>query len=497
MMQLVNCKECMGDRHESCLNPETCLCADNKHGESLLNGVRVDNTKPVDIDEFKNEISEVNYDIDTEPDSYNGEQFDLVAEVIQSNYRFLTIRENKEIWCYSVRDGLYKPHGHTIIEEQTQRLIFKCKNKAVSEVVGMIRRNKTMIDLGDLMDSRLINTQNGILDPNTFTLKPHSPDYLTTTKLPFSIDFEANNTKLWKHILTIIDPKDINILMELIWICITNNNPFKKMFIFKGESNTQKTTLADIIAWIIGNENISRQSPQSFLQKDSRFGTSKFIGKRINMSTEIGNLTAEELENQKALVGGELQNTERKGDNTERYFDPTRFVFLYTTNKLGSIYSSINDNAVITRFQFLIFRNKLDESKTNGQWYDTFFIDEKDKQDSINTIIRFVIAYKKSGVKTKWSNIAHTKQILKEEQPKEDKYFEDGRIIPKEGESISLLEIQEDFQKFTGYPVNMQQIGYILKKNGMVTSQSNSRTVLKGYCFPQVADQTKGLETYD
>ena len=497
MMQLVNCTECMGDRHDFCLTPTTCLCADNKHGESLKNGVVVDYTKPVDMDEFESEIKEVNYDIDTEPDSYNNEQFDLVAEVIQSNYRFLTIRENKEIWCYSVKNGFYKPHGHTIIEEQAQRLISRCKNKTVSEVVGMIRRNKTMIDLNDLMDSRLINTQNGILDPNTFTLKPHSPDFLTTTKLPFSVDFKANNTKLWKHILTIIDPKDINILMELIWICIANNNPFKKMFIFKGESNTQKTTLADIIAWIIGNENISRQSPQSFLQKDSRFGTSKFIGKRINMSTEIGNLTAEELENQKALVGGELQNTERKGDNTERYFDPTRFVFLYTTNKLGSIYSSINDNAVITRFQFLIFRNKLDESQTNGQWYDEFFIDEKDKQESINTIIRFVIAYKKSKVKTKWSNIAHTKQILKEEQPKEDKYFEDGRIIQKEGESISLLEIKEDFEKFTGYPVNMQQIGYILKKNGMVTSQSNSRTVLKGYCFPQVADQTKGLETYD
>jgi phage/plasmid-associated DNA primase len=268
------------------------------------------------------------------------------------------------------------------------------------------------------------------------------------------------------------------------------------MFIFKGESNTQKTTLADILAWIIGNENISRQSPQSFLQKDSRFGTSKFIGKRMNIATEIGNLTSEELENQKALVGGELQNTERKGDNTERYFDPTRFVFLYTTNKLGSIYSSINDNAVITRFQFLIFRNKLDESKTNGQWYEKFFIDEKDKQDSINTIIRFVIAYKKSGFKTKWSNIAHTKHILKEEQPKEDKYFEDGRIISKEGEYITLLDIKIDFEKFTGYPVSMQQMGYILKKNGIVTSQSNSRTVLKGYSFPKVSDQTKAVNSF-
>lgn len=41
-MQLINCSECMGDRHNTCTNPETCLCASNKHGESLKNGVRVD-----------------------------------------------------------------------------------------------------------------------------------------------------------------------------------------------------------------------------------------------------------------------------------------------------------------------------------------------------------------------------------------------------------------------------------------------------------------------
>lgn len=42
-MQKINCKNCMGDNHNQCSNPDTCLCADNKHGESLANGVRVDN----------------------------------------------------------------------------------------------------------------------------------------------------------------------------------------------------------------------------------------------------------------------------------------------------------------------------------------------------------------------------------------------------------------------------------------------------------------------
>jgi|CXWL01.1.fsa_nt_gi hypothetical protein len=485
----INCKECLGDRHDNCLN-ENCLCRNNNHGvkpQTLKDGVRVDFNKPIDSNFYK-ELNQVNDEILREPKSYQNKDFDKVADLIQRDIQFVTIRENKEIWFYSKSEGIYKPLGHTFIEELCQELIYKCTKKTVAEIVDTIRRNKTMIYMADLLDSKIINTQNRILDPNTFEEKLHSPEYLTTTKLPFSINHNARNLKLWNHILTIIDPKDINLVMELIWICISWNNPFKKMFIFKGESNTQKTTLADILAWIIGNNNVSRQKPESFLLKGSRFGTSKFIGKRMNIASEIGNLTEEMIENQKSLIGAELQNTERKGDNAERYFDPSRFVFLYTTNKLGNIYSSINDNSVITRFQFLIFRNKIDDSEASGQWYETFFDNDKDKQSAIDTIVSIVINYKKARSlgkipKTRWSTIAQTKQILKEVMPKEEKYFEDERITPKEDSRLSLTEIKNDFEKFVGYTINTQQLGIILKKNGVKSTQSNGITYYRGYAF--------------
>jgi len=61
----------------------------------------------------------------------------------------------------------------------------------------------------------------------------------------------------------------------------------------------------------------------------------------------------------------------------------------------------------------LIFRNRIEDSKTNGQWCDTFFDDETDKQTAIETIVNIVINYKKAQSlgkisKTKWSNIAET-----------------------------------------------------------------------------------------
>jgi len=364
----------------------------------------------------------------------------------------------------------------------------------VKEIVETIKRNKTMIDSKELFESRHINVIDGILDPITFEIKDHSPEYYTISKLPFSLKSKAKNLKLWNHILTIIDVKDINLIMELICICISNNNPFKKMFVFKGLTNTQKTTLADILVWIIGHENVSRERPIQYLSQNSRFNTSKFMGKRINIASEIGNLTEDMLEIQKSLVGAELQNTERKFDNTERHFDPNHFVFLFTTNNLGETYSKINDNSVITRFQFIIFRNQLNDSKTNGQWYDEFFKDTTDKQSAIDTTVNIVINYKKAQSlgkipKTKWSNIADTKKILDEEMPLSDKYFKDKKIIEIPSSKLIIDEIRKDFESFVGYSVNNQEMGNFMKKQGFISSRSNSRTVYKGYAFANTQKQ--------
>jgi hypothetical protein len=490
---LTNCKNCKDAKCKNCLFPDRCRCAYYKHKESLIVGVKVDENKSIDKN-FVKEVEEVNYLIKKESKSFTNDDWDAVADSIQSDNHFLTFRENKEMWNYDVHEGIYKPLAHTIIEEECQRLIHKCKNKTVKEVVETIRRNETMINSEELLESNTINTQSGILNPRTFEESPHSFEFLSTTKLPFSLNPTRKNLKLWNHILTIIDVADITLIMELIWICISNNNPFKKMFIFKGLTNTQKSTLADILVWIIGSSNVSREKPERYLSKGSRFSTKNFIGKRINIASEIGNFTPEMIENQKALVGAELQNTERKNDNAERFFDPTRFVFLYTTNSLGDIYSKINDYSVITRFQFLIFRNQLDESKTNGQWFDKFFIDDHDKQSSIDTIVDIVINYKKnqeSGKipKTKWSNIAETKIILDEEMPKEDKYFRDGRIIVREGTKITISEIKKDFESFVGYTIREQELGYILKKNGFKSNHSNGITVFKGRSFATAKDK--------
>jgi len=421
-------------------------------------------------------------------------EFDLVASEIMENNSFVTLRESKEIYFYDSTEGIYKPFGDILIEQKCQELIESCKKNAVMETIDTIRR-QTYIPKKDLLDSRIINVKNGILDPTTFEIKPHSPEYLCATRLPIVINREARNLKLWNHILTIIATKDINKILEIIWMVVSGNNPFKKMFIFKGLTDTQKTTLVNIIVMIIGEHNVAKQPIDNYLSKNNRFGTSKFINKRMNIATEIGNITKDQLENQKALVGGELQNTERKNDNNEYVFDPSRFVFLFTTNELGEIFASVNDDSIVRRIEFLLFRNKIDSSKTDGDWLANFFVDENDRDTAISTIMNIVMNYKKAQSlgkipKTKWSTIEETKRILQNELPIEDKYFRDNRLIRKTNSKLTLDEIHVDFQRFVGSNISRQEMGYILKKNGFKSNKSNGQTIYRDWAFNIPIDHT-------
>lgn len=126
---------------------------------------------------------------------------------------------------------------------------------------------------------------------------------------------------------------------------------------------------------------------------------------------------------------------------------------------------------------------------------ERFFDDNDDKQTAIETIVNIVINYKKAQLlgtipKTKWSSIVETKQILKEEMSLEDKYFEDERIILKEGSKLLLIEIKSDFESFVGYKLNPQEMGLVLKKHGMKSTQSNGISYYKGWSFNKEKDQT-------
>ncbi len=465
-------------------------------GLDLCKLVNQASNNPLPDDEFHRTVSsawdKVHKKDENDSKPFNNKRWPDAATAIQSKFDIVTVRETKDMWIYSEKDGVYIPDADTYIEEESQKLILKCTTKSTNEIKNQIKRDMTMILSSDFFDSIIINTESGIIDSNTYDVLPHSPKYLTTTKLPFRVDMKANNFKLWNHIThNIIEKKDSKLLLEILWVLVSWDNPHKKCIIFKGLSDTQKTTLMEIISWIIGSKNIASVKPQKFLESGDRFSMSRFIGKRANFSEEINNLTPEMLENLKAMIGGMVQETELKNSNDGREFNPKRFLFLFSTNFLDSIYQRINDNSTINRFQFMMFKHIIKKKK--GDWANDFFIDEDDKRTAIETIIRFMISWKKSGQEVQWDEAWKTKENLRAEQSIEDKYFESGRIIEKRGGKLLLDDVKTDFISYCQVAITNQGLGILMAQKGFESKHSGLKTYYHGYALSNISlNQTLG-----
>ena len=147
-----------------------------------------------------------NGNIKNNPLKLSNDDYDIVSKILLGKNRFVTVTEDREIWYYDETDKIYKKIGLKIIEEFCQDIIEKCKNHAVNEVVETIKRSKTQISMETLMESRVISALDGVLNPKTFEITDHSPDYLTTTKLPINFNITSCWLRLFSIISTIDDP---------------------------------------------------------------------------------------------------------------------------------------------------------------------------------------------------------------------------------------------------------------------------------------------------
>ena len=161
----INCKECLGDRHETCLN-ENCLCRNDNHGikEKDLTDTINDFSEKLSKHTKKHpDVWKNIYDSQrqVELDFEGKERIDNVSNELQKQYSFLTLRKTEKILLYNgkIYDSL---HAETIIKEETEKLIPNCPAHDTREVVEKIKR-QTYSNIEDFdKDPNLITVENGI-----------------------------------------------------------------------------------------------------------------------------------------------------------------------------------------------------------------------------------------------------------------------------------------------------------------------------------------------
>ncbi len=201
------------------------------------------------------------------------------------------------------------------------------KSPYEAEVVKVLQREAITVE--EMNTNRnYINVRNGMLSLTTFTLHPHSPEFLSTVQIPIEYNPNANSPHFMSFMkdITIDDSQLINVHQELVGYWLTVETKAEKAVYYYGGGANGKSVMASIVTALVGEDNVSSVPLSEFSQT---FGMENLIGKSLNIAAEneMGG-KALKTENFKAIVSGDNITINIKYRPAISYRPYCRLVFL-------------------------------------------------------------------------------------------------------------------------------------------------------------------------
>ena len=239
-----------------------------------------------------------------------------IVKTLLERYRFVTMR-NGEIYVY--RDGIYnRDIPETLIREFTEKAMGENGTKHdKNEIIDHIRC-RTYEDSSFWNEPKnLICVANGVLDIDTLTLEPHSPEHHFLTKIPVHYltpeewDRLACENRIDKFFHEVLPSRvDVQSIYEFFGYCLYHDMPIHKAFMLIGEGANGKSTLLSLLKAFLGKESISNISLQQLCQ--NRFAKAGLHGKLANIFADLTQKSLFETGVFKMLTGNDTVDVERK-----------------------------------------------------------------------------------------------------------------------------------------------------------------------------------------
>ena len=126
--------------------------------------------------------------------------------------------------------------------------------------------------------------------------------------------------------LTLGDNELKSVIQEIMGYVLTHRVDAQKFFIFWSAGSSGKSTLCDVLIWLVGQDNLSSVSLGAFGAVSDKFARSQIEGKLLNIATE--NETKKvKTALLKQVVSGDFIQIERKGKNPYNYKPYVKCVF--------------------------------------------------------------------------------------------------------------------------------------------------------------------------
>jgi len=277
-----------------------------------------------------------------------------IGNELLSKYVFKTFRDTEEVLVYI--DGVYQFGGESIIKEEAKkRLGDQFTTGKVTNIINYIRYG-TFIDRKDFNQSvEWINVKNGLLNIETGELREHTPEFLSTVRIPVKYDPAADCPAIKKFLREIVKPEDVKILEEIAGYCLYRGYPIKKAVMLVGGGNNGKSTYLNLLRAFLGEQNVSNVSIHEL--ERNRFAAATLFGKLANIYPDLPDSELKSTAMFKALTGGDYVKAEKKFSDLFMFQNTAKLLF--STNTIPITHDSTE--AFFTRWLIIDFPNKFSD----------------------------------------------------------------------------------------------------------------------------------------
>jgi len=274
-------------------------------------------------------------------------------------YSFKTLRDNEE--CFVYEDGVYTPLGEAVIKEECEKRVpIKFLSRYdVNEIIGHIKR-KTYVERKDFNREKwVLNLKNGLYHIQTGEIRPHTPEFLSTIRIPVTYDPNADCPRVRQFFSEVHSQDDIPVVEELFGYSLITDYSIQRAFLFIGDGANGKSTELELLKHFIGKDNCANISLQAI--ENQRFAVASLFGKLVNVYADIPSTSMRHVGLFKMLTGGDTIGAEKKFKDAFSFVNHARLIF--STNKPPKV--DEDSLAFWRRWIIIDFPNKFEGSQAD------------------------------------------------------------------------------------------------------------------------------------
>jgi len=328
------------------------------------------------------------YSCINEEDEEHGANYDFIplhptkpheiGDTLLLNYRFATpgetITDTKPGRVHIYEGGIYhNPGVMSIIRGKVKQMEHESEQERQKHVINHITTLEYYPEEEFGLEENEVVIKNGILDLDSFEVKPHNPNKLALSKIPCEYKPEADCPKFKKFLKeTIPLQKNRDFLQEVLGTALVNKKIHKRGVMIPGPTDAGKSTLCNIIRGVFGEDSCGGHTPKAIA--DSNWARAKLRDILLNISDETSSGRIYRTERlKKAFDGNPMEADEKYSAIFE--FKPT-CEHIYGTNMTPTV--SRSDEAFWNRWIVASTREKpVPEEKQDPNLVDKILEDEK------------------------------------------------------------------------------------------------------------------------